>query len=430
MREIIWSQLTNTQARACLKRPAGAQAGDIEARTRAIIDDVQTRGDEAVFAHTEKLDHVRLDNLYLDPARLEGAADEISADARQAIETAHANITAFHRDQGYHVYDCETAPGVACQRIVRPVEAAGLYIPGGTAPLISTTLMLGVPAHLAGCPRKVLCTPCDEQGQIDPHIRYTAHVCGIDNVFRIGGAQAIAAMGYGTESVPACDKLFGPGNAYVAVAKAVLAGAPGGPAMDLPAGPSEVCVIADASTEAEYAASDLLSQAEHDTLSQVVLITTSSAKSREIREALDRRLPDLPRKAIAAEAITNSMAIIAENMDKALEIANAYAPEHLILCFEGAENWLGTVRHAGSVFLGPYSPEAAGDYCSGTNHALPTYGAARAWSGLGVEAFQKTITVQSITREGLEKLGPTIETLAEMEGLDAHAQAVRARRTK
>jgi histidinol dehydrogenase len=427
MQNIIWSQLTDTQARACLKRPAGAQAGDIEARTRAIVEEVRTGGDAAVLSYTQQLDNVVLDRLHLDPAHLEGAAYEISAEARQAIKTAHTNIMAFHRDQGYHAYNRETAEGVTCSRVVRPIEAAGLYIPGGTAPLISTTLMLGVPAHLAGCERIVLCTPCDDQGQVDPHIGYAAHLCGIETVFRIGGAQAIAAMGYGTESVPACDKLFGPGNAYVAAAKAMLAGVPGGPAMDLPAGPSEVCVIADSTTDSGYAAADLVSQAEHDILSQVVLITTNSAKSREIREALETRLADLPRRAIASQAIANSLNIIADDMAQALEIANMYAPEHLILCFEGADDWLGSVRHAGSVFLGPYSPEAAGDYCSGTNHALPTYGSARSWSGLGVEAFQTTITVQSITREGLEQLGPTIETLAELEGLDAHAQAVRAR---
>ena len=427
MREIVWSNLSQAEARACLQRPAGMQAEAVETRTRDIVNDVRERGDQAVFDHTQCLDNVALDDMRLDKALLERAQDEISAEAKQAINTAYANITRFHEHQGYHAYTCETAKGVTCHRVVRPIDTAGLYIPGGTAPLISTTLMLGVPAKLAGCPRRVLCTPCDTQGVINQHIRYAAHLCGIDTVFRIGGAQAIAAMGYGTESVPACDKLYGPGNAYVTAAKVMLANEPGGPAIDLPAGPSEICVIADTETEPEYAAADLLSQAEHDPLSQVMLITTSRKKSGEIIAALERRLAELPRREIAAEAIANSLAIIADDMEQALEIANAYAPEHLILGFEDTQDWLGHIRNAGSVFLASYTPEAAGDYCSGTNHALPTYGSAHSYSGLSVEAFQKTITVQAITQDGLDKLGPTIEILAELEGLDAHARAVRAR---
>ena len=293
--------------------------------------------------------------------------------------------------------------------------------------MVSTTLMIGSPSQIAGCPKRVLCTPCRKDGAVDPHILYAASLCGINNIYKVGGAQAIAAMAFGTDTIPEVDKIFGPGNAYVTAAKQLVADDPAGAGIDMPAGPSEVCVIADDTTNPVFAAADLLSQAEHDRMSQVVLITTSADKGREILSEVENQLGNLSRKDIAAEAIANSASIVVEDVEEAILVSNIYAPEHLILCFEGADKYVDMVQNAGSVFVGPWSTESAGDYCSGTNHVLPTYGYARCYSGLSVESFQKTITVQQASEEGLKNLSSTIETLAELEGLDAHARAVSLR---
>jgi histidinol dehydrogenase len=287
--------------------------------------------------------------------------------------------------------------------------------------------MLGIPAQIAGCPQITLCTPCDQDGNINPYILYAAQLCSIIQIFRIGGAQAIAAMAYGTQTIPKVDKIFGPGNAYVTEAKIQVSRDPQGAAIDMPAGPSEVCVIADDTTNSAFAAADLLSQAEHDVLSQVLLITVSQKKAKEVIAETERQLQALPRNSIATQALKNSTAIVASGIAQALEISNLYAPEHLILCFEGAEKYFDQVINAGSVFLGPWTPEAAGDYATGTNHVLPTYGYVRSYSGLGVEAFQKTITIQEITRSGLKNIGSAVENLAMLEGLKAHANAINIR---
>ena len=290
--------------------------------------------------------------------------------------------------------------------------------------------MIGVPSKIAGCQRRILCTPCDKLGHINPHILYAAMLCGITEIFKLGGAQAIAAMAYGTETIPGTYKIFGPGNAYVTAAKKRVAEDPNGAALDMPAGPSEVCVIVDKQTSPKIAAADLLSQAEHDSMSQVILLATNMEKAKQIRAEVEIQLKNLPRKEIASEALQNSHLIIVKDINEALEVANTYAPEHLILCFEKAERYLDSIQNAGSVFVGPWSAEAAGDYCSGTNHVLPTYGHARSYSGLSVEAFQKTLSIQALSKEGLDTLGNTVEIIANLEGLQAHARAISVRRNK
>ena len=423
MKQVVWNDLDQMEQAACLRRPVFAQDESIAEQVRVIREDVRQNGDAAVKKYAQKFDQVDLQDLAALPVN-----EELDSDICQAIDRAYQNIRTFHEQQGFHEYKVETMSGVNCQRIVRPIENIGLYVPGGTAPLVSTTLMLGVPAQIAGCAQIVLCTPSDKEGNINPYILYAAGLCGIENIFRIGGVQAIAAMAYGTESVPKVDKVLGPGNAYVTQAKMQVAQDQQGAAVDMPAGPSEVCVIADETTNPTFAAADLLSQAEHDVLSQVLLITLSEEKQVKIAEEVQKQLELLPRRDIAAAALENSRSVIANDLDQAIKISNAYAPEHLILCFEGADQYLDQINHAGSIFLGPWTAEAAGDYASGTNHALPTYGYARCYSGLSVEAFQKTMTVQNITQEGLAVLGSTIETLATLEGLDAHARAISVRR--
>jgi histidinol dehydrogenase len=321
-------------------------------------------------------------------------------------------------------FELETAPGVRCGRILRGIRRVGLYVPAGSAPLPSTALMLGVPAALAGCTDVILCTPPQRDGRADPAVLTAARLCGITRVFKLGGAQAIAAMALGTESVPACDKLFGPGNAWVTAAKQAACALPGGPAIDLPAGPSEVLVIADARADAVAVAADLLSQAEHGADSQVLLVTDDAALAEAVLAQLAPQLEALPRRATARQALAHARVILVDSLAQALAISNAYAPEHLILAVADPAAWLGRVQRAGSVFLGDFAPESLGDYCSGTNHVLPTNGAARAYSGVSVASFQTSISVQSVTAAGLATIGPCAVTLARAEGLEAHAQAV------
>ena len=427
MKQIIWSSLSDNERADMLERPAIKGDANIPERVRNIVNDVRQRGDVALSEYTQKFDGAEITDFSVTAEEIKHAGQTIHDNAATAIRQAYDNIYRFHEAQGFRPYQTETLAGVSCARIVRPVEAAGLYVPGGSAPLISTTLMIGIPSQIAGCVRRILCTPCDSTGKINPHILFAASLCGIENIYRLGGAQAIAAMAYGTKTIPAVDKIFGPGNAYVTAAKQLVAEDAAGAAQDMPAGPSEVCVISDETTNPVFAAADLLSQAEHDTMSQGVLITVSRDKAQKIQGEIARQIETLPRRNIAAKAIANSISIVVNTMAEAINVANLYAPEHLIMCFEDAAQYVDDVQNAGSVFVGPWSTESAGDYCSGTNHVLPTYGSARCYSGLGVEAFQKTLTVQTISKNGLMQLSDTIDTLAGLEGLDAHARTVSLR---
>ena len=423
MQQVIWKNLNKDEQEKCLRRPVFANDKNLSEAVADILDNVLQNGDEAVKDYTLQFDGASLDGLRVDQE--EGALDpEICA----AIDTAYKNIYTFHEKQGFQEYELETMAGINCQRIVRPLEAVGLYVPGGTAPLVSTTLMLGVPAQIAQCKNKFLCTPCNKDGEINPYILYAAKLCGISDVFRVGGAQAIGAMAFGTDTIPKCDKILGPGNSYVTEAKMQVSKNAFGAAIDMPAGPSEVCVVADETSNPAFVAADLLSQAEHGTDSQVLLLVPSLEVADRVRSEIEVQLESLSRQDIAKAALQNSTAIIYDDMKQALSVVNRYAPEHLIFSFEGAEQYLDDIQNAGSIFLGGYTPESAGDYASGTNHALPTYGYAKAYSGLSVEAFQKTMTVQSITKTGLDNIGDTVEILATLEGLDAHARAISIRK--
>jgi histidinol dehydrogenase len=358
---------------------------------------------------------------------ISSAESAVSADANAAIDTAIANVRRFHEAQTPVEIDLSVSPGVRCQRHNRAIDAVGLYVPAGSAPLPSTAIMLAVPASIAACPVRILCTPAGKDGKVNAATLVAAHRSGITDIFKIGGAQAIAAMAYGTATVPAVDRIFGPGNAWVTTAKSLVASDPAGASIDLPAGPSEVLVIADGTANPIFVAADLLSQAEHGEDSQVVLITTSRRVAERTTVEVGKQLARLTRQSIARVALRNSHVILTDNVPTAVGISNRYAPEHLILQIENPRELLDQVRNAGSVFLGSWSPESVGDYCSGTNHVLPTYGAARSYSGLGVEQFMRQMTVQELTEEGLRSLAPTVIELATLEGLDAHAQAVRLR---
>ncbi len=424
MRKLVWKDLSDAEKRGVLKRPAAERALEVEGAVRVILDDVRVRGDDSLRDYTKKFDGYDPKPLFVSEAEIDAAEDGVGSDLAAAVHAAYANIRAFHAGQGYKSYEVETMPGLKCARVATAIQTVGLYIPGGTAPLFSTVLMLGVPSQIAGCARRVLCTPANKQGQVHPAILYAARLCGITEVARVGGAQAIAALAYGTESIPAADKIFGPGNIYVTIAKSMAAQEAGGPAIDMPAGPSEVLVIVDDATPARYAAADLLSQAEHDVSSQVVLVATSGKQADAVMKEVEMQVASLPRAKIARGALANSLAVVAGSLDEAVAISNLYAPEHLILCFEGAEKYRGRVTNAGSVFCGPYTPESLGDYASGTNHVLPTSAAARAYGGVGVESFQKTITWQTASKAGLAAIGPAVITMAGAETLEAHARAV------
>jgi len=400
----------------------------LEQSVRAILEDVRANGDEALRSYTRKLDGVELDSLAVTQSEIEQTVAGIKAELKQAISTAKANISHFHRSQLEKVKLIETTPGVLCWRKSVPIERVGFYIPGGTAPLFSTVLMLGIPARLAGCQEIVLCTPPDKFGQINPVILYTAYILGIDTIFKLGGAQAIAAMAYGTETIPKVYKIFGPGNQYVTIAKQLVSTE--GVAIDLPAGPSEILVIADNKADPESIASDLLSQAEHGADSQVILITNSEPQIENVLQAITQQIEDLPRKSIAHQALTHSKAILVKSLKTAVQLSNYYAPEHLIIQTENAAVLAEEVTNAGSVFIGSWTPESAGDYASGTNHTLPTNAYARSYSGVSLDSFLKKITFQQISPQGLQKLGPAIECLAEEESLRAHRNAVTIRLEK
>jgi len=401
-------------------------ANEIRAVVEDIIANVQQHGDNALIDYAHKFDKVVLDKLYLDKDELAELATTLSDDQKSALQTAYNNIYKFHKTQVKAEDKVETMPGVTCWREARPIEKVGLYIPGGSAVLPSTFLMLGIPARIAGCHEIVVCSPPQKSGKVNAFIAYVAGLLGIERIYLAGGAQAIAAMAYGTESLVKVDKIFGPGNQFVTKAKTIIQSTTT-TAIDMPAGPSEVLVIADETAKSSYIAADLLAQAEHGIDSQSILVATSSKIISETLAEVEKQLSVLPRAAIAGQAIANSYAVLVDDLNKAMEFSNIYAPEHLILA---TENWKSIIRqiiNAGSVFLGNLTPESVGDYASGTNHTLPTSAYARAYSGVSVDSFVKKITFQHITPEGIQNIGPTVEILAEMEGLHAHKNAVSVR---
>lgn len=422
-----WNDLDADARRQLLQRPAMADATEIRASVNDILGAVRASGDAKIRELTLSLDQADVDDARVGPAEIEAATQILDPEAIDAIDQAITNVRRFHEQQLPQDISIETLPGVLCERVSRPVEAVGLYVPAGTAPLPSAAIMLAVPAAIAGCPVRVLCTPPRSDGLADPAVLVAATRAGVSNVFKVGGAQAIAAMAYGTETVPKIDKIFGPGNAWVTCAKSIVASDPDGAAIDMPAGPSEILVIADEDASAEFVASDLLAQAEHGIDSQVILVTTSSVLAGGVNDAVEQQLVRLSRRDIVREALEYARIIVVDDLDTAIEVSNSYAPEHLILQCSDARSVLPSIRNAGSVFLGAWTPESVGDYCSGTNHVLPTYGYARSYGGLGVEDFMRCMTVQELTRDGLESLEKTVVTLAGLEGLDAHAAAVTLR---
>jgi histidinol dehydrogenase len=427
MRILDWQSLSAAQRVEALRRPAQRDAAAVTATARGIIDRVRSDGDAALLALTEKLDGVRPTSLRVTPQEFEAAERALTAVQSAAIERAIDNVRRFHAAQMPAPLRVETAPGVVCERFSVPIRAVGLYVPAGSAPLPSTAIMLAVPAAIAACPVRVLCTPPARHGGADPAVLVAARRAGIEQVFKVGGAQAIAAMAYGTTSVPKCDKVFGPGNAWVTAAKLLVSQDADGAAADLPAGVTEVMVLADDSARADFVAADLLAQAEHSPDAQSLLVTTSPVLAEEVARQVRIQVAALSRGAILAESISHMRLLIVDGLETAFRIANDYAPEHLLLEIREPRRWLGRVSAAGAVFLGHWSPESLGDYCSGPNHTLPTYGYAKAHSGLSLEDFQKRITVQELTPAGLAGLGPTAQILADLEGLDAHAAAVSIR---
>ena len=393
-----------------------------------MFKDIQQEGDKAVSKYSQKFDGTYYNFSPLNVNTIEESIRKVSASLKQSIDIAYQNIYKFHSSQTETVKKIETTQGVECWRENRPIDKVGIYIPGGSAPLFSTVLMLGIPAKIAGCKDIILCTPPDKNGDINPLILYAANKVGICNIYAIGGIQAIAAMALGTESIPKVDKIFGPGNQYVTAAKQIAQLF--GTAIDMPAGPSEVLVIADDSCDAEFVAADLLSQAEHGPDSQVILLSDNKKIIDDVNSALSKQLENLSRKEITAKALQNSRAILFESTDECISFSNKYAPEHLILAIHSAEDKIDKIQSAGSVFLGNYSCESVGDYASGTNHTLPTNGFARSYSGVSLDSFVKKITFQSVSEEGLKKIGPAVEVMAEAEQLLAHKNAVTIRLNK
>ncbi len=424
---VDWTRLGPAERAAALLRPAVRADRSIMKTVTGLIDEVRADGDEAVLRLTERFDGVRPTSLRVEPAEIETARQALPTAAIEAIRTAVVNVERFHAAQVCAPLRVETAPGVVCERFSRPIRAVGLYVPAGRAPLPSTAIMLAVPARIAGCPVRVMCTPPRPDGQADPAVLVAADICGVTEIYKTGGAQAIAAMAYGTDSIPRVDKIFGPGNAWVTAAKQAVAGDAAGAAMDMPAGPSEVMVIADADANPRFVALDLLSQSEHGPDSQSILVCTDRNLAAAVQAEVDIALAELPRRKLIAQSLQHAAVILVDAVEDAFEVANQYAPEHLIVQVNNPRQYIDLIVNAGSIFLGPWTPESVGDYCSGTNHVLPTYGYARNHSGLSVADFQKQLTVQELSRAGLEALAPTVQTLAGLEKLDAHARAVAVR---
>ncbi len=427
MNLVTWDDLDASRRADAIARGTVAAGPEVTASVTTTLAAIAARGDAAVIAATSRFDGVDITELAVSPAEVEAATARISDELRAAISEAAGRIRAFHRGGMPSDYAVETAPGVICERVMRPIERVGLYVPAGSAPLPSTALMLGIPAQLAGCPQVVLITPPGRDGRADDAVLAAAAECGVTQIFLGGGAQAVGALAYGTETIPAVDKIFGPGNAWVTEAKRQVSTAEGGPGIDLPAGPSEVVVIADAGADAEFVGADLLSQAEHGPDSQVLLLTDDRALGQAVVDQIETQVEELPRAAIARKALASSRVIVTSDLDGAFDISNEYGPEHLILALREPRDWLARVTSAGSVFLGDWAPETLGDYCSGTNHVLPTAGAARFTGGVNVASFQIAMTVQSVTQGGLHEVGPCAVVLSEAEQLHAHQRAVTRR---
>lgn len=415
------------QRQVLLKRPALDNKLELSSKVSGIISQVRDGGDQAIKDLTLKFDQANIKKLKVTEQEFEYAENAVSDKARLAILQAISNVTAFHSAQIPEGISLETSPGILCRQEFRPIEKVGLYVPGGSAPLISTVVMLAVPAMIAACNLKILCTPPSKDGKIDPHILLAAKLTGITEVFKVGGAQAIAAMAYGTESITKVYKIFGPGNSWVTEAKQQVAQDPDGAICDMPAGPSEVLVIADKDAKPSFVAADLLSQAEHGADSQSIILTDCQELAEKVKQELTVQLTKLSRNEIAQSSLTKGRIIICKDIEEAFSVSNEYGPEHLIVQTKNANAWSTKITNAGSVFLGPWSPESVGDYASGTNHVLPTYGYSKAVSGLSLNSFLKTITFQQLSQEGLLNIGPTVETLADIEGLDAHKNAVSLR---
>lgn len=420
---IRWVNCDEQQQSALLTRPAIAASGSISAAVSQIIDQVRSEGDVALQALSRRFDKTEIETVRVAATAVEAAEARLGDEIKMAMTTAIGNIRRFHEAQKPTPITVETQAGVVCQQVTRPIDAVGLYIPGGSAPLLSTVMMLGTPANIAGCRKIILCSP----PPIADEILYAAKLCGIRDIFQVGGAQAIAAMAFGTQSIPAVDKIFGPGNAYVTEAKRQVSQSHEGAAIDMPAGPSEVLVIADNQANPAFTASDLLSQAEHGPDSQVILLTNDESFAKRVIEETEKQLAQLSRAAIAKEALSASRVIIADSIAQCVEISNRYGPEHLILQTRDADELVDSITNAGSVFVGDWSPESAGDYASGTNHVLPTYGYTATYSSLGLADFMKRMTVQKLSKQGLLGLANTIETLAQAEQLTAHKNAVTLR---
>ena len=427
MQILDWNSLDAAGRRQALARPQLDAAGDIETLARSIIREVRRDGDAALLAFAERFDRAKLATLAVSQAEFDFAEQQLNAKQIAAIETAIDNVSRFHAAQLAAPLSMEVMPGVRCERLYRPIPAVGLYVPAGSAPLPSTVIMVAVPAQLLGCPQRVLCPPPAADGRANAAVLAAARRCGVTQVFKAGGAQAVAAMAYGTRTVPKVDKIFGPGTALTTAAKQIVAADPNGAACDLPAGPSEVLVIADGLASPVFVAADLLAQAEHDVRAQAILVTDSAALAAAVADEFGRQRRTLSRGGILSQSAANCRAIVVPDIATAVAVSNDYAPEHLIVQTAQPRALLDDIINAGSVFLGAWSPESMGDYCSGTNHVLPTYGYARAYSGLSITDFQKRMTVQELTADGLRALGPVAETLASLEGLDAHARAVTLR---
>ncbi|MBC7004633.1 histidinol dehydrogenase [Photobacterium sp. BZF1] len=423
MKTVVWQSLSENQQESLLERPAITEGANITAIVEGVIGDVRNRGDQALLELTEKFDGIKPDSIKVSAEEVSAASERLSDEMKQALQQAYQNIATFHKAQKQPTLRVETQPGVVCEQVTRPINSVGLYIPGGSAPLPSTVLMLGVPAQIAGCRQVVLCSP----PPIADEILYVAKLCGINEIYNVGGSQAVAAMAYGTESVAKVDKIFGPGNAFVTEAKRQVSNDFRGAAIDMPAGPSEVLVIADSSADPDFIAADLLSQAEHGPDSQVVLVTPDPSIADRTADAIQQQLKALPRADIARQALGSSILIVAESLTQCVSISNHYGPEHLIVQTRNPRDLVSQLDNAGSIFLGNWSPESVGDYASGTNHVLPTYGYTRTYSSLGLADFSKRMTVQELSADGLKELAPTVVAIAEAEGLDAHKRAVTIR---